>query len=88
MINENITDFAYLNSPFFSSSASFFSKASLCSCFNFIIYYFASQEMINIKAWFGMIFALYFIENLNQVTIKMIIILIELGKMKKMRILN
>jgi len=44
--------------------------------------------MINIKAWFGMIFALYFIENLNQVTIKMIIILIELGKMKKMRILN
>jgi len=31
-----IADFAYLQSPFFSSSASFFSKASFCSCFNFI----------------------------------------------------
>jgi hypothetical protein len=47
-----------------------------------------AQEMINIKAWFGIIFSLYFIENLNQVTIKMIIILIELRKMKKMRLLN
>jgi len=37
MINEKFTDFAYLQSPFFSSSASFFSKASFYSYFNFII---------------------------------------------------
>jgi hypothetical protein len=43
MINENIADFAYLQSPFFSSSTSSFSKASFCSCFNFIIYCFASE---------------------------------------------
>jgi hypothetical protein len=38
MINENIADFAYFQSPFFSFSASFFSKASFYSYFNFIIY--------------------------------------------------
>jgi len=48
MINEKFTDFAYLQSPFFSflafsSSTSFFSKASFCSYFNFIIYCFASN---------------------------------------------
>jgi hypothetical protein len=43
MINENIADFAYLQSPFFSSSISFFFKTSLCSCFNFIIYCSASH---------------------------------------------
>jgi len=33
-----IIDFAYLQSPFFSSSSSFFSKVSFCSCFNFIFF--------------------------------------------------
>ena len=49
-----IADFAYLQSPFFSFSASFFSKASFCSCFNFIIYYSALLLLQDLYVWLAL----------------------------------